>query len=108
MKKTGWNGCKIKKKVFSVRSLSLECRSGRDLVPYKFLWKTKTPRKNKVFDWLVLNNKVLSKVNLRARDWEGPPSCSCCGLLETTNHIFFECPVSCLLCLDRRVLCRTR
>lgn len=44
----------------------------------------KIPHKIKVFDWLVLNNKVLSKVNLRKRNWEGSSNCSCCGLLETT------------------------
>lgn len=48
-----------------------------------------------MFLWLLLNNSVLPKVGLKIRKWKGATNCSCCGLIETTNHIFFECPLAC-------------
>jgi hypothetical protein len=32
---------------------------------YRFLWKSKLPQKIKVFIWLVIRNKILTKDNLK-------------------------------------------
>jgi hypothetical protein len=34
-------------------------------VPYGLLWKSKLPHKIKVFIWLVVRNKILTKDNLK-------------------------------------------
>lgn len=34
-------------------------------VPYWFLWKTELPYKIKVFLWLVMRNKIITKDNLK-------------------------------------------
>jgi hypothetical protein len=34
-------------------------------VPYRFLWKSKLPQKIKVFIWLVVRNKILTKDNFK-------------------------------------------
>jgi hypothetical protein len=34
-------------------------------VPYRFMWRSKLPHKIKVFLWLVVRNKILTKDNLK-------------------------------------------
>jgi hypothetical protein len=36
-------------------------------VPYWFLWKTELPYKIKVFLWLVMRNKIITKDNLKKK-----------------------------------------
>jgi hypothetical protein len=64
------------KKGFSVNSLYRKKMENQTLIPYKFLWKSKLPHKIKVFFWLVVRNKILTKDNLRKRCWIG--SLNCC------------------------------
>jgi hypothetical protein len=52
------------------------------------------PHKIKVFLWLVLKNKILTKDNLRKRNWQDSLDCVFCGLPESINHLFFQCSVS--------------
>jgi hypothetical protein len=55
-------------------------------VPYHLLRKTKLPSKIKVFLWLVPRNKILTKANLRKRNWHGPAVCVLCGIAESIDH----------------------
>lgn len=74
------------------------------------LWSVKAPLKVKIFGWLVLLQKVLSKDNLVKRGWSGKISCVLCqDEPETIDHLFLNCYFSrtlwkCLLpskqCLD--------
>jgi hypothetical protein len=59
-------------KGFSVNSWYKTKMSDQVAVPCRFLWKSKLPHKIKVFIWLVLRNKILTKDNLKkklARFW---------------------------------------
>jgi hypothetical protein len=58
-------------KGFTVNSLYKKNSIDQIKVPYRFLWKSKLPQKNKVFFWLVIRNKILTKDNLKKRNWKG-------------------------------------
>jgi hypothetical protein len=64
------------------------------LIPYKFLWKSKLPQKIKIFFWLVVRNKILTKDNLKKRNWNGFLECRFCGVDESIDHLFFHCPIA--------------
>jgi hypothetical protein len=55
-------------KGFSVNSLYKKKMNDQVAVPYRFLWKSKLPYKIKVFIWLVVRNKILTKDNLKKRN----------------------------------------
>lgn len=40
------------------------------------------------------NDAVLTKDNMRKRNWGGDPTCMFCNCIETSAHLFFQCPVS--------------
>jgi hypothetical protein len=82
------------KKGFSVNSLYKKKISDQVAVSYKFLWKSKLPQKIKIFIWLVVRNKILTKDNLKKRNWKGSQDCCFCGCDETIDHLFFYCPIS--------------
>jgi hypothetical protein len=63
-------------------------------VPYKFLWKSKLPQKIKIFIWLVVRNKILTKDNLKKRNRKGSQECCFCGGDESINHLFFHYPIT--------------
>jgi hypothetical protein len=71
---------------------AMEQDGGR--IPFWFIWKAKIPQRIKVFLWLILNDKILSKENLSKRKWQGNARCDWCGCLETTSHIFYDCQVA--------------
>ena len=52
-------------KGFTVNSLYKKNSIDQVKVPYRFLWKSKLPQKIKVFIWLVIRNKILTKDNLK-------------------------------------------
>jgi hypothetical protein len=52
-------------KGFTVNSLYKKNSIDQIKVPYRFLWKSKLPQKIKVFFWLVIRNKILTKDNLK-------------------------------------------
>lgn len=56
---------------------------------HKRIWKGKIPEKIKIFLWLLTNDVVLSRDNLRRRKWQGDPSCVFCNSVETASHLFF-------------------
>ena len=55
------------------------------------IWKAKIPFKIKIFLWLVKQKKVLTRVNLSKRGWQGDVACSFfCGEPETVDHLFIQ------------------
>jgi hypothetical protein len=58
----------LDKKGFSVNSLYKKKVMDQVSVPYKFLWKSKLPQKIKIFIWLVVRNKILTKDNLKKKE----------------------------------------
>jgi hypothetical protein len=61
---------------------------------HKRIWKGKIPEKLKIFLWLMTNEAILTKDNLRKRNWQGDPSCVFCDCVETISYLFFQCPVA--------------
>ena len=57
----------------------------------------KVPAKIKIFLWLVMWNRTLTKDNLRKKGWEGSNQCMFCASDESICHLFFLCPVARLL-----------
>jgi hypothetical protein len=84
----------LDKKGFSVKSLYVKFKRNTIKKSYWFIWKAKIPQRIKVFLWLILENKILSKENLKKKKWHGNVNCNWCGCLETTNHIFYTCQVA--------------
>jgi len=57
------------------------------------IWKAWAPPKCKFFTWLLLQNRLWTAARLQARGWENNYFCAfCVRNLETTHHLFFECP----------------
>lgn len=84
----------LDKKGFSVKSMYNKYNNSLNKIPYWFIWKAKTPQRMKVFLWLVLKDRILSKENLGKRKWQGNTNCSSCGCLESTRYIFYDCQVA--------------
>lgn len=61
---------------------------------YKMIWKAQIPYKIKIFLWLLAKGATLTKDNMRKRKWTGDPTCRFCDAVETTNHLFFQCPTA--------------
>jgi hypothetical protein len=62
--------------------------------PLQIYLESENEPKIKFFMWLILKiNKILSKENLR-KNWQGSSDCCFCGILESTNHLFFNCLVA--------------
>lgn len=63
--------------------------------PYKKICKVKIPLKTRVFLWLFLKNKILTKDNLYKRGWrKGDKLCQFCCREESIQHFFFDCPTA--------------
>jgi hypothetical protein len=60
---------------------------------FTHIWKAKIPYKIKIFTWLLENNAVLTKDNMKKRKWAGDPSCMFCPQYESLEHLFFQCPM---------------
>jgi hypothetical protein len=84
----------IGNKGFTVNSLYKKNSIDQVPVPHRFLWKSKLPQKIKVFIWLVVRNKILTKDNLKKRNWHGSSECCFCGGLESIEHLFFKCSIA--------------
>jgi hypothetical protein len=57
---------------------------------YKHIWKAKIPYKIKMFTYLIENNAIPTKDNMKKRKWEGDPRCVFCDQMESTKHLFFN------------------
>jgi len=61
------------------------------------LWKIKVPLKIKFFLWYLRQGVILTKDNLAKRQWKGCTDCCFCGVQESIQHLFFECPIASLV-----------
>ena len=64
----------------------------------KLVWNIWAPSKCKFFMWLLLHNRLWTADHLLMREW--PNSyfyLLCVRNLETAQHLFSECPFSCLV-----------
>ena len=56
---------------------------------YDVMWKTNMPLKIKVLLWW--KNRIITKVNLVKRGWNGCTKCMFCDSEETTDRLFVQC-----------------
>lgn len=77
---------------FTVRSIYklLNFRGVNDN-KYAIIWSLSLLPKIRIFLWLLLNNRILTKNNLRKRGWDGDIKCQFCPLQETISHLFLHC-----------------
>ena len=78
-----------KKGKFTVKSVYDALTSSNTGIYHKRIWKGKIPEKIKIFLWLLANDAILTKENLRKKNWQGDPSCVFSDSIETVSHLFF-------------------
>ena len=83
-------------RLYSVKSCYVLLNDGRLRVLHaRDIWKCKAPLKIKVFTWLVIHDKILSRENLAKKGWMGSIGCVFCGCaVESSRHIFLHCIVA--------------
>jgi hypothetical protein len=58
-------------------------------------WDAKAPPKCKLFIWLMLQYRIWTAARLLIREWPNEYFCQLClRNLETTHHLFYECPMA--------------
>jgi zinc-binding in reverse transcriptase len=57
------------------------------------LWLLNIFLKIKIFILLVKRNRILTKVNLAKKDWQGSVQCMFCISDEDTDYLFVSCPM---------------
>jgi hypothetical protein len=77
---------------FSVKSMYLDLLDGHVGDFKKYIWKIKVPLKIRIFMWFLLKRVILTKDNLKKRNWQGCSKCCFCDQDETIQHLFFTCP----------------
>jgi hypothetical protein len=83
-----------KSEVFSTRSIYQFLERDISGAHNKWIWKANISLKIKVFMWQVFQDAILTRENMRKRNWPGAPLCSFCGAVETSNHLFFQCSIA--------------
>lgn len=58
------------------------------------IWRCPCPMKIKHFLWLALKDRIQAAEQLKKRGWDGSEFCQLCDVLETTNHILFNCDMA--------------
>ena len=84
--------------VFSVKSLYSFLITKRVSFPYRKLWNLKLPLRIKVFCWILIKDRILTKENLKKKGWKKVEMCEFCDDHETTEHLFFSCPLAKYMC----------
>lgn len=79
---------------FSVKSFYNSLRNQSFCFPFRFIWGVRLPLRVKIFLWLVLKGRILTKDNLLHQGWSGDKACVFCGMDENINHLFLVCPLS--------------
>ncbi|CAN6372752.1 unnamed protein product [Urochloa humidicola] len=60
-----------------------------------FVWQNNAPPRVRFFAWLLTNDRVQSRANLRRRTVIDDDSCEIChGSAETSDHIMFQCHIA--------------
>jgi hypothetical protein len=83
-----------KKGIFTVKSTYNALTQSETGPSFKKIWKGKVPAKIKIFLWLVANNAILTKDNMKKRNWKGDPECYFCQSEESVTHLLFSCPIA--------------
>jgi hypothetical protein len=52
------------------------------------------PLKIRIFIWQVVQNKIQTGQQLKARNWKGRGLCRLCREKEDANHLLFSCPLA--------------
>ncbi|KAI5017913.1 hypothetical protein ZWY2020_042801 [Hordeum vulgare] len=61
----------------------------------KIIWKTWAPPRLKIFAWLLLRDRLWCNDRLQRRGWPNGYFCQLClRNLETSTHLFWECPMA--------------
>lgn len=79
---------------FSVKSTYEHLTSDESGPSYSNIWKSKIPYKINIFLWLLEEDATHTKENMRKMNWVGDPTCRFCEAVETTYHLFFQCPTA--------------
>lgn len=79
---------------FSVKSTYEHLTSEESGTPHPRIWKSKLPYKMKIFLGILKKGATLTKENMIKRNWTGDPTCRFCDAVETTDHLFFQCPTA--------------
>jgi hypothetical protein len=58
------------------------------------VWDLKIPPRIQIFLWLLSQNKIMTRDNLRRRGIPKPMECSFCKEFESVHHLFFDCLVA--------------
>jgi hypothetical protein len=58
------------------------------------VWDLKIPPRIQIFLWLLSQNKIMTRDNLRRRGIPKPMECSFCREFESVQHLFFDCIVA--------------
>jgi hypothetical protein len=77
---------------YAVKSMYLDIINEDTKFLRRYIWKMKVPLKIKKFMWFVHRKEILTKDNLKERNWDGDTKCCFCDDEESVNHIFIECP----------------
>ena len=67
------------------------------------VWKCNISLKVKIFIWMASHDRIQLGVQLKKKQWSGPEKCAACDVLETTDHILFQCPIAVYLWTFLRV-----
>jgi hypothetical protein len=78
-------------KIFTTKSMYQNLERNLSGASNKWIWKSKVPLKIMIFLWQLFRDAVLTRDNLKKRDWLGSPLCSFYGNSETVRHLFFLC-----------------
>jgi hypothetical protein len=76
-------------KIFFTKLVYEMLESGIAGASNKKLWKSKLPLKIKVFLWLVYQDAILIRENIRKKNCPGSHICSFYENIETQSHLFF-------------------
>ncbi|CAO2038822.1 unnamed protein product [Urochloa humidicola] len=61
-----------------------------------FVWHNNAPPRVRFFTWLLTNDRIQSKANLRRKTIVDDDTCDFCNdCTETSDHIMFQCPTAC-------------
>ena len=62
---------------------------------YRLIWRQKVPLKLSIFGWLLVQNRLVTRVTCQRISPASLADCSMCSTrLEDCSHLFFECPVA--------------
>ena len=82
------------KKYFTTKSVYKYLERNITGCNFRWIWEAKIPLKIQIFLWQLFQDSVLTREVMRRRGWLGRPACDFCNKKETSNHLFFTCPVA--------------